>query len=96
MIKASEARANVLNYESEQYHKVKVAVDEVMTTISEAIEFHSKNGFHTAEFLPYHKSHFQTIYELQTASKIIETILKENEFEIVRNDWTNNILKVRW
>lgn len=96
MIKASEAKANKIHFEIEQYNKVKQIADEILETIGKGIEFHSKNGFDSAEFVPYDRSRFVSYQSLQTASEIFETVLKENGFEIVRNDWTNNILKVAW
>lgn len=96
MIKASEAKANKIHFEIEQYNKVKQVADEILETISNGIEFHSKNGFDSAEFVPYDRSRFVSDQSLQTASEIFETVLKENGFKIVRNDWTNNILKVAW
>lgn len=96
MITASEAKANKINFEIEQYNKIKMIADEILETIGKSIEFHSKNGFDSAEFVPYDKSRFVSYQALQTASEIFEKVLKENGFEIVKNDWTNNILKVTW
>jgi hypothetical protein len=96
MIKASEARTNTNNFEIEQYNKIKQVADEVLETIGKSIEFHSKNGFEVAEFVPYDRSRFTSYHSLQVASEIFERVLKDNGYEIVKNDWTNNVLKVKW
>lgn len=96
MITASEAKANKIHFEIEQYNKVKQIADEILETISQGIEFHSNNGFDSAEFVPYDRSRFASYQSLQTASEIFEQVLKDNGFKIIKNDWTNNILKVQW
>ena len=96
MIKASEAKANVINYELSQYNKVKVTADGILEAMSKSIEFHSKHGFNSAEFMPYGRSRFSDEKALKIASEIFEKVFNDNGFEIVKNDWSNNILKVTW
>ena len=96
MIKASEAKANVINYEIALYNKVKVITDELLETMSKSIEFHSKNGLDSADFMPYGRSQFSTDKTMQIASKIFEKAFKDNGFKIIRNDWANNTLKISW
>ena len=96
MIKASEAQANVINYKVMQYNKVKEVADEILETMSKSIEYHSRNGFNSADFMPYGKSQFPCEQALQTASEIFEKVFMSNGYEIVKNDWQNNILKIKW
>jgi len=96
MIKASEARDNIKKFEIEQYNKIKTMVEEALEVISTEIEFHSKNGLNTAEFVPYDASRFPSYRSVQIASEIFERILKDNGYEIITNDRANNILKIKW
>lgn len=96
MINATEARTNVINFEMEQYNNAKAIADEILDTMSQSIEFHSKNGLDTLEFAPYDRSRFTSYSWLQTASDIFEKVLKENGYEIIKNDWINNSLKIKW
>ena len=96
MIKASEARANVINHETELYNNVKTIADEILDAMSKSIEFHSQNGFESAEFMPYRDSRFSSEYMQRVASEIFEQVFTENGYKVVRNDWVNNTLKVTW
>jgi hypothetical protein len=96
MIRAAEARANVNNYENEQYNKVKVVVYQILEGISKGVEFHSKTGLTEAEFVPFDRSQFNGYRELQLAQEIFESVLVNHGYKIIRNDWINNILKFSW
>ena len=96
MIKATEARTNVINHEVEKYNQIKKIVDELLEAMSKSIEFHSKNGYESVDFMPYGNSRFPSDAAKITASGMFETILKDNGYEIIQHDWSQNILKVRW
>lgn len=96
MITATKARANKTQFEIHLYNEVKIITEGIIETISAGIEFHSKNGFESAEFLPYDKSQFHTLQEMKIASEIFERTLERNDFKIIKNDYMHNILKVQW
>jgi len=96
MISATEARANVIFHEHEIFNNVAIIADELLDTMSNSIEFHSQNGYESAEFMPYRDSRFSTDYMMKTASEIFEKVFKENGYTVVVNDWQNNRLKIAW
>ena len=96
MIKANEAKKNVIEYHERVFLATEHKVNEIIETMSESIEFHSKNGFTELVFTPYDNSRFNTDEIKSMASMIFQAILISNDYEIVKNDWQNNILKIRW
>lgn len=96
MIKASEARINVINYENALYRQVAIKVNEVLETVSRSIEFHSQNGINTLEFMPYEISRFSSWHNMEIAKEVFEKILKENGYTIILNNPNDNILKITW
>lgn len=96
MISAAEARANVNSHEQEIFNTVAIVADELLDTMSNSIEFHSKNGYESAEFMPYRDSRFSTEYMQRLASDIFEKEFNENGYTILINDWVNNRLKIAW
>lgn len=96
MINASEARANVAAYEQAIFNNVAIIADELLDTMSNTIEFHSQNGFKSADFMPYHDSRFSSEYSRRIASEIFEKEFIDNGYTVVRNDWVNNCLKIVW
>ena len=96
MISANEARANVAAHEQAILNNVAIIADELLDTMSNSIEFHSQNGFESAEFMPYRDSRFSSEYMQRVASEIFEQVFTENGYKVVRNDWVNNALKVTW
>ena len=96
MISANEARANVAAHEQAIFNNVAIIADELLDTMSNSIEFHSQNGFESAEFMPYRDSRFSTDYMMKTASEIFERVFTENGYDVLINDWKNNRLKIAW
>ena len=70
MIRATEAQANVINYESVILTDIQNKVDELADVMSRSIEFHSKNGYTSANFCPYEKSRFTDIKALEYAQDL--------------------------
>lgn len=97
MIKADEARQNIINQQVQLYRATEKQVTEyVEKEIGANIEFHSKNGIDCLEFHPYDSSRYQSVRVKEMARDIITKILKENGYEILANDIVGNILKVKW
>lgn len=96
MVTASEARLNVTNFEKDQYNKVMKLAEETLEAMSKSIELHSKNGYSSAEFVPYDRSRFETYQEMRIASEIFQKVFTGVGFEVLQNDWTNNIIKIKW
>lgn len=96
MIKATEAKKNVNEYQEKLFLETEKKVNEFTELMSESIEFHSKNGFNEITFIPYEISRFPSRTMMEMASSIFQAILMTNGYEIVTNDWQKNILKVRW
>lgn len=96
MIKASEAKKNVVEYHEKVFLATENKVNEIIETMSESIEFHSKNGTTETVFTPYGNSFFDSTETKQIASMMFQAIFESNDYEIVTNDWQNNILKIRW
>lgn len=96
MITATEASRNVINHAAQRYAKVKEKAMTLLEEMSASIEFHSKSGIDTIDFTPYKNSLFLTEYDLTIASDIFETVFKENGYTIIRNDISQNSLKIKW
>ena len=96
MISANEARANVAAHEQAILNNVAIIADELLDTMSNSIQFHSQNGFESAEFMPYRDSRFTSEYMQRIASEIFEKEFIDNGYTVVRNDWVNNYLKITW
>ena len=96
MIKATEAQANVLNYEFAIRVEVRDKVNELINVMSKSIEFHSKNGLTGAQFCPYDKSRFPTIKALEYAQELFQTIFEDAGYTVVENRYDKNSLKIKW
>lgn len=97
MINAIEARENVNQYRQKVYFEVAKLVRETLEEIGKSIELHSQGGHIEAEFSPYDKSryHYNRDY-LESAQLEFERILNQNGYQIEKNSWEKNILKIRW
>lgn len=96
MITAETARTNVINYKEAQDREMKEITNEILDRMSKTIELHSKNGYESAEFMPFRDSRFSNDYMQETASKIFAETFKENGYRILFNDWKNNRLVISW
>lgn len=96
MIKATEAAQNVINFTAARYSKVKEVVLAVAEEMSASIEFHSKNGINTIDFMPYTTSRFPSDYEMNLASDMFETLFEDNGYTVLQNDISLNSLKIKW
>ena len=96
MIKATEAQANVLNYEFAIRVEVRDKVNELINVMSKSIEFHSKNGLTGTQFCPYDKSRFSTIKALEYAQELFQTIFEDAGYIVIENSYEKNSLKIKW
>ena len=96
MIKATEAQANVLNYELAIRVEVRDKVNELINVMSKSIEFHSKNGLTGVQFCPYDKSRFTTIKALEYAQELFQTIFEDAGYIVVENRYDKNSLNIKW
>jgi len=96
MITAQEAKKNVELYEVALYQKTLDGAMTQLDTMSTIIEFHSKNGKRQIVFTPYDKSRFPSSEMLDMARNIFDSILKQNGYTVVENDYQKNLLKVQW
>ena len=97
MINAIEARKNVNQCQQKVHYEVTKLVLASLEEIGKSIEFHSHSGRIEAEFAPYDKSryHYNRNY-LDCAKNEFERILIQNGYQIEKNSWEKNILKIRW
>lgn len=96
MIKATEAQANVINYEASINEEIKKKVDELVEIMSKSIEYHSKNGFTHANFCPYEKSRFLNVKALETAQEMFKKIFEDAGYTVIENNYGKNSLIVEW
>ena len=96
MIKATEAQANVINYEAAIRTDILTKVNELIDVMSRSIEFHSKNGYTSANFCPYEKSRFTNVKALEYAQELFQKIFEEAGYTIVENNYGKNSLIVKW
>ncbi len=96
MISAETARQNINKYETAIYQQTETKALEIIETMSKSIEYHSRNGFDCLDFMPYEKTRFTSNHTMNIAHDIFQKIFETNGFEILCNDITKNILRVRW
>ena len=96
MFTAEEAKANVINYQAAFYAKVNETVTEILETMSKSIEFHSRCGLTSAEFIPYTNSRFPCDKAKEIAQDQFEKAFKSTGYNIIINDIEKNVLKVSW
>lgn len=96
MIKATEAQANVINYEAAIREDIQNKVNELAEVMSKSIAFHSKNGFTSANFCPYEKSRFTNIKALEYAQELFNKLFEDAGYTIVENNYGKNSLIVKW
>ena len=96
MIKATEAQANVINYETTIRADIQNKVNELAEVMSKSIVFHSKNGFTSANFCPYEKSRFTSIKALEYAQELFNKLFEDAGYTIVENHYSKNSLIVKW
>ena len=96
MISAEKARQNTINYEIKVYQQTETKVLEIAETMSKSIEYHSRNGFDTLDFMPYEKTRFTSDQTMNIAQDILRKLFESNGFEILENDIAKNIFRIRW
>jgi len=96
MIKATEAQANVINYEAAILEDIQNKVNELADIMSKSIEFHSKNGFHEVHFTPFDKSRFSNVNALETAERLFQKLFEEAGYTVLENHYGKNSLVIRW
>lgn len=96
MITAVQARQNVIKYETETNAAVDKKVAELITVISESIEYQSRHGHTSAVFYPYENTRFPSLYAMERAQKQFFDILESAGFSVIRNNYSNNILEIEW
>ena len=96
MIKAAEAKANVINYEVAIRTNIQNKVNELVDIMSQTIQFNSENGFDYAQFCPYEKSRFSDVKSLEYAQKLFQKIFEDAGYTILENHYGKNSLIVKW
>lgn len=96
MIKATEAQANVINYEAIVRADTKSKVNELAEIMSKSIIFHSRKGFTSANFCPYEKSRFTTIKALEYAQELFAELFENAGYTVVENHYGKNSLIIKW
>lgn len=96
MIKATEAQANVINYETAIREDIKRKVDDMAEIMSKSIKYHSQNGFTSAAFTPYEKSRFANIKALEYAQELFQKIFEDAGFEVLENNYGKNSIIIKW
>jgi len=96
MIKASEARANVMNYELTFRAEVQKEVDKLAETLSQSIGYHSSCGFSIASFAPYDKAIFNSTKALVYAQELFQKLFEDAGYTVAENNYERNSLIIRW
>lgn len=96
MIKAAEARANVISYETAINADITHKVDELLDIMDKSIQFHSQNGYTSLTFTPYDKSRFSTVYALEYAQELFTQRFEDAGYTILENHYGKNNLKIEW
>lgn len=96
MISAQQAKANTDKFIDEEKQKIYIQVDKLLDTISASIEYHSKNGFFSLDFMPYDKSLFPTEISRAIAQKTFNDRLRLAGYQIVINNPDSNVLRIQW
>lgn len=96
MIKATEAQANVINYETAIREDIKRKVDEMAEIMSKSIKYHSQNGFTSATFMPYEKSRFTNIKALEYAQELFQKIFEDAGYQVLENNYGKNNITIKW
>lgn len=96
MIKATEAQANVINYEAAFCENIKHKVDDMAEIMSKSIKYHSQNGFTSAIFTPYEKTRFTSIKALEYAQELFQKIFEDAGYQILENNYDKNTISIKW
>lgn len=96
MIKATEARANVTNYEAVIKADIARKVDELLDIMDKSIQFHSQNGFSSLTFTPYDKSRFSNVHALEYAQELFTKRFEDAGYTVLENHYGKNSLKIEW
>ena len=96
MINAETAAKNVMDYNVKFYSAVEATTNEVLESMSKAIEFCSKGGLKSATFMPYTNSRYSNDRAKQIAKTIFEKVFKENGYTISENEISYNVLTIEW
>ena len=96
MITAAAARFNVTQYEKEKEKVVTEIVNKLIDELSAQIQFLSKRGVETLTIRPYAISHIPSDGYKEPTAVRLGKILEENGYKIIRNDWKENFLELKW
>lgn len=96
MIKATEARANVINYEAAIDADITSKVDELIAIMDKSIQFHPQNDFIFLTFTPYDKSRFSNVHALEYAQELFTKRFEDAGYTVLENHYGKNILKIEW
>lgn len=96
MIKAAEAHANVIAYETAIDADITRKVDELINIMDKSIQFHSQNGYTELTFNPYDKSRFSTVHALEYACCLFTKRFEDAGYTVLENHYGKNSLKIKW
>ena len=85
-----------MDYNVKFYNAVEITTNEVLESMSKAIEFSSKSGLSSATFMPYTNSRYPCDRAKEIAKTIFEKVFKENGYTISENEISYNVLTIRW
>ena len=95
MITASEARLNVANFKLNEYNRIHELVDKFIPELEKCIKFQSECGYSEITVFPYDNSRFLPL-DRPLASEMINRLLTNHGYEVVVNDYKQNVLKFKW
>lgn len=95
MITASEARLNVADFKLDEYNRIHALVEKLIPELDNSIKYQSKHGFSELTVFPYDNSRFLPL-DRPLASEMINRLLTNHGYDVITNDYKQNVLKFKW